>query len=768
MGILSSVLTGRAPSAYYVQQGMPPTNPALAAILSGGDTSAGVSINEWSALNYSAIWAAVNLLSSSMAMMTPTLMRRTGPHSKVHACDHPVYDLLRQPFPDCTRFTWTESRMGHVLLWGNCYARIRRDGAGRPLPGGLVPIGPNRVRPDADERGVFYRVADGTGNEKIVDGADMIHVPGLGFDGVCGYSVVGYARESMGLTAGVEKQGAAFFGNNAQPSGLLISKTALKKEKRDELRESYERTHKGPQNRGRLGLLWGDLEYKQTGMSQEDSQFLETRQFQVEEIARWFNVPPHLLRHLLRSTNNNIEQQALEYIIYSLGPWIFKWKEEKERKLLTVEERRELFIDYDYEALYKADIKSLTESRQVRRQNGVLNADEWRSMDGLNPTEDGSGRCYLVNSAMVRVGPDGPIAPSKGVAGAETSPPATTAEDLSVKLLDLPDIRQTHNYDCGAACTRAVCEFFGAASDDESEENFIAQLNTTPADGTQFPDIIDLCQRRGLAVTTGKMDVDDLRRFFKKGWPVICPVEMYGPGLDHYVVVIGVGLGQVFYHDPARVEGRERDSGRALMSEDDFLSVWFDREGEVPAEDQAYRQHGIAIGRLDEAEDLPAGGDDDDGGENPPASGNDPKQDSAPAKNGGGESGPGPSFESGQGYAVLRSLYLDVCGRVCRREAEAARRASKDASKWTAWAEEFARDRRHFPSALAPLADQHFELLEAELAGLGGRATPKDLAEVAKTWADRWETEETCALVDLAVRGVWKFMSGQKGDNDGT
>jgi HK97 family phage portal protein len=741
--LLSSVLTGRAPAAYYVQQGMPPSNPALAAMLSGGDTSAGVSINEWSALNYSAIWAAVNLLSSSMGMMAPTLMRRTGPHSKVHACDHPVYDLLRQPFPDCTRFTWTESRMGHVLLWGNCYARIRRDGAGRPLPGGLVPIGPNRVRPDADDRGVFYRVADGTGNEKIIDGADMIHVPGLGFDGVCGYSVVGYARESMGLTAGVEKQGAAFFGNNAQPSGLLISKTALKKEKRDELRESYERTHKGPQNRGRLGLLWGDLEYKQTGMSQEDSQFLETRQFQIEEVARWFNVPPHLLRHLLRSTNNNIEQQALEYRIYSLGPWIFKWKEEKERKLLTVEERRELFIEYDYEALYKADIKTLTESRQIRRQNGALNGDEWRAMEGMNPTEDGSGKVYLVNSAMVRVGPEGPVPPASVQVDDETAAPA--GEDLSIKLLDLPDIRQTHNYDCGAACTRAVCEFFGAATEEETEEDFIAQLNTTPADGTQFPDIIDLCQRRGLAVTTGKMDVDDLRRFFKKGWPVICPVEMYGVGLDHYVVVIGVGLGQVFYHDPARVEGRERDSGRALMSEEDFLSIWFDREGEVPAEDQAYRQHGIAVGRLDEAEDL-AGGDD---GEKPPATAaGEQKPDSAPAKNGGGDGGPGPSFESGQGYALLQALYLDVFGRVCRREAEAARRASKDPGKWTAWAEEFAADRRHFPSSGVPLADGHFALLHSELLTLADRTTPKSLANAVANWADRWEQELPAVMVN--------------------
>ena len=194
-----------------------------------------------------------------------------------------------------------------------------------------MPIGPNRVRVDADERGVFYRVADGQGNEKIVDGADMIHVPGMGFDGIVGYSVIAYARESLGLTSAVEKQGASYFGNNAVPSGMLVSKSALKKEKRDELRESFERTHKGPQNRGRMAVLWGDLEWKQMGLPPEDSQFLQTRGFQIAEVARWFNVPPHLIRDLMRSTNNNIEQQSLEFIIYTLGPLIAAWKQELER-----------------------------------------------------------------------------------------------------------------------------------------------------------------------------------------------------------------------------------------------------------------------------------------------------------------------------------------------------------------------------------------------------------------------------------------------------
>ena len=761
--LLSSVLTGRSPQAYYVQQGMPPNNPALAAILSGGDTSAGVSINEWSALNYSAVWACINVLSSSMGMIVPKLMRWAGPHVKRRACDHIVYSLLCNPFPDCTRYTWTESRMGHVLLWGNCFARIRRDGAGRPIAGGLVPIGPNRIRTDGDERGIFYRVADGTGNEYIIDGADMIHMPGPSYDGIVGYSIVGYARESLGLTAGVEKQGASYFGNNATPTGLLKSKTALKKEKRDELRESFERTHKGPQNRGRVGLLWGDLEWQQTGMSQEDSQFLETRQFQIEEVCRWFNVPPHMIRHLLRSTNNNIEQQSLEYITYSLGPWMAKLKEELERKLLTLAEREDYFIEWDYDALYRADLKALTESRQIRRQNGVISADEWRALDGLNPTEDGSGRAYLVNSAMVRVGPDGPVPPSKAVAGAEPAA-ATPPEDLSIQLIDLPDIRQTDNYDCGAACTRAVCEYFGVANA-ETEEDFIAQLNTTPEDGTQFPDIIDLCQRRGLAVTTGKMDVDDLRRFFKKGWPVICPVEMYGIGLDHYVVVIGVGLGQVFYHDPARVEGRERDNGRALMSEEDFLRIWFDREGEVPPEDAAYRQHGIAVGRLDEGDDQaepPAGENEGNGESTPPTTQPGEKPDSAPARPGGGDHGPGPSFEPGQGYGSLpwysyartvRSLYLDIFGRVCRREAEAARRASKDSSKWTPWAVEFVGDRRHFPATGLPIADWHFEQLRAGLATLDLQATSKTLADLAGRWADRWELEQPPAMVEEIMKG---------------
>jgi len=754
MGLLSTLFS-RPPAAYYVSQGVPPRDPALVGMLGGGgDTAAGVSVTEWSALNLSAVWAAVNLLASCIGMSAITLTKKTGPHIKTPAVDHPVYELLAfHPYKDCTPYTWTQSRQGHLCTWGNAYAHIQRNGRGQPLPGGLTPLGPHRVQPETDQRGLFYRVSDLEGGEKIVPGEDMIHVPGLGFNGVVGYSVVQYARESLGLLSGTERGAASFHGNNSTPTGLLISKSALKDKARQELRESFEKSHKGPTNRGRMAVLWGDLDYKQLGLSPDDAQFMQTRIFQVVEIARWFNVPPHLIRDLTRSTNNNIVQQSLEFIIYSLGPWITVWKQELEKKLLTPEERLLYCVDFDTEPLLRGDGVALNTALNLQRQNGVISADEWRSKIGMNPTEDGSGQHYLVNGNMIRADVAGtPPAPEP----AADKPMAASAAGVTVVLMpdvpDFPDVRQTHNYDCGAANTRGTCELFEVVDADVSEETFIEQLGTTPADGTQPPAIIDLCTRLGLMVTAGHMEIEDLRGFCKKGWVIICPVEMYGPGLDHYVTVLSVAVGQVIYHDPARVEGRERDKGRDLMSEDDFLSAWYDRDGEVPPEDAAYRQYGIAVGpSLEVAVEQEATPPDAAKGAAPPSE--------AQAKR-------------GTLITAQRAVVVDALGRMVRRECAAARRAAKTPATFGTWVDAFySTYSGDLERALLPALTSHAALCgtttqsaasrdcaaahvlrsRTELLAMSGHATAATLAAETDALCAGWERDRANALADTLM-----------------
>lgn len=417
MGLLSSLFAPRVGAA-TVYPGKHPSDPSLAGMLHGaGDTSAGVLITEYTALNLSAVWAAVNAISGGLAMMPLVLYRRQG-QGKVPAAAHPAYRLTRfAPSPHTAPVAWQQAAQAHALTWGNGYSVVERSGRGDPLA--LHLVGPNRVTPDYDdgEGGVFYRVRNPAGQaESLVPAADVVHVAGLGWDGLCGYSVVRMAAESLGLTKATERFGATFFGNGARPSGLIKARTAIKKETRQELKESWERLHQGPSNAHRVAVLWGDMDYVALGIPPEDAQFLGTREFQTVEVCRWFQVSPHLLHDLSRATFSNIEELGRSFVTYTLGVWMVRWEQELARKLLRPEEWDDYFFEHDTSVLLRGNGQAQAAINQIRRQNGVINADEWREMDGLNPTADGSGQVYLVNSAMVR-------ADVAGAAPAPESPP---------------------------------------------------------------------------------------------------------------------------------------------------------------------------------------------------------------------------------------------------------------------------------------------------------------------------------------------------------
>jgi HK97 family phage portal protein len=380
-----------------------PRDPVLAAWFGGAETAAGITVDETTALNCSAIWAAVRVLSETIGALPLLLYRRLPEGGKVRAPEHPAYRLARdEPNPEMTAIVCKETLQAHVLLWGNLYAEIERDGAGRPVA--LWPLPPNRVTPDRDEGGeLIYVLTRNTGGQITFRSENVLHIPGLGFDGLTGYSVVTMARESFGLGLATERYGAGFFGSGSLPGGVLEHPGALTKEAKRNLRESWEEMHQGAKRAHRIAILEEGMKFHALGIPPEDAQFLETRKFQVTEVARWFNIPPHMLRDLERATFSNVEQQALDFLTYSLTPWLVRWEQEFKRKLLTAADRDTFFFEHLVDALLRGDTLTRYQAHKIALDSGFKNIDEVREIENLNPLPAGQGKVYRVplNTAPV-------------------------------------------------------------------------------------------------------------------------------------------------------------------------------------------------------------------------------------------------------------------------------------------------------------------------------------------------------------------------------
>lgn len=302
------------------------------ALFGRATSPAGVPVDEESALSLSAVFAAVSLLSRVVGSLPLSVYRQSGRAREVAAL-HPAHRLLHSvPNPDMTAVTLRRTLEFHRLLWGNCYAEIGWDQGGNVRY--LWPLEPWRVKPDRDEAGrLFYRV-DGT---RRVQPEDLIHVPLVSYDGVCGRSFVEYALTSLGLGLATQEFAAKLFANGARPGGILKHPNAPDPAKRAELRREWEAAHGGPYQAGRVGVLWGGWEYEPSNgtFAPEEAQLLETRRFTTEEVARWLGIPPHLLRDLSRATFSNIEHQGIDFVLYSLGPVLVDYEQELDRKLLN-------------------------------------------------------------------------------------------------------------------------------------------------------------------------------------------------------------------------------------------------------------------------------------------------------------------------------------------------------------------------------------------------------------------------------------------------
>ncbi|PZN07276.1 MAG: phage portal protein [Bacillota bacterium] len=360
---------------------------------------AGVVVTPATAVQFAAVYNAVRILSESVASLPLHVYRRRADGGRERADDYPLYRVLHdQPNPLMTSFQWREAAMWHLLLWGNTYAEIvRQDG----FVTALWPIPPWLVQPELDEtlRDIVYRINLPQGGQVVLRKEQVLHVAGPGWDGLVGKSVIALARESIGLGMAAEQFGASFFGNGAHMAGVLEHPGNLTEEAAERLRKQWRELYSGLSNAHRIAVLEEGMKYQRIGIPPEDAQFLQTREFQVEEVSRWFNLPPHMLKDLRRSTFSNIEHQALEFVKYSLLPWLRRFEQAIKARLLAGEDEQDLYAEFSIEGLLRGDIESRYRAYAVARQWGWFSANDVRRMENMDPIEGGD--VYLVPMNMV-------------------------------------------------------------------------------------------------------------------------------------------------------------------------------------------------------------------------------------------------------------------------------------------------------------------------------------------------------------------------------
>ena len=371
-----------------------------------GTSSSGKRVNERSAMQMTAVYSCVRILSEAVASLPLHLYRYTQEGTE-KAADHSLYTIIHdEPNPEMTSFVFRETLMTHLLLWGNAYAQIIRNGKGEILA--LYPLMPDRMNVDRDDQGRLYYEYTVSNDDAPINNAtrvkltpaDVLHIPGLGFDGLVGYSPIAMAKNAIGLAIATEEYGSKFFANGAAPSGVLEHPGTIKDPNR--IRESWQHTFGGSQNSGKIAVLEEGMKYTPISISPEQAQFLETRKFQIDEIARIFRIPPHMVGDLDKSSFSNIEQQSLEFVKYTLDPWVIRWEQAMHRALLSEDEKKDFFFKFNVEGLLRGDYASRMSGYATARQNGWMSANDIRQLENMDqiPPELG-GDLYLVNGNMV-------------------------------------------------------------------------------------------------------------------------------------------------------------------------------------------------------------------------------------------------------------------------------------------------------------------------------------------------------------------------------
>ena len=376
-----------------------------------GRADSGERVDEKTAMQIATVYACVRLLAETVAGLPLHLYRYTDDigNGKERAKDHPLYKILyRQPNPEMTSFSFWETMVLQILLWGNSYAQVIRDGKNNVLA--LYPLPPENVEVDRDEKGHIYYIyhaytdeVPGENNKDIYFRSDEVfHVPGLSYNGLVGVSPIAMMKNSLGTTLAVEKYGSAFFKNGAQPSGVLEHPGVLKNP--EKIRENWSDVYGGANNAHKVAVLEEGMSYKAISLPPEDSQFLSTRQFGVNEICRIFRVPPHLVQDMEHATFSNIEHQSIDFVVHTLTPWLVRFEQAIIKDLLLPDEQDDYFPKFNVDGLLRGDYQSRMQGYATGISNGFLSPNDCRRLENMDPipAEQG-GDDYYLNGGYVKL-----------------------------------------------------------------------------------------------------------------------------------------------------------------------------------------------------------------------------------------------------------------------------------------------------------------------------------------------------------------------------
>ena len=318
---------------------------------------------------------------------------------KSRATSDPLYRILHdEPNDETDAFQFFDQMQAWLVNWGNARAEIQRDGSGNPVA--LWPIHPTRIpagniKRDKASGRIVWHVKNENAPDAIIADADMLNIVGpLSDDGVTGKGAIRMARESIGLGLATERYGAAFFGKGATPAGVLTHPGRLKDEARKNMRRSWKELYGNASGGQEVAILEEGVKWEKVSIPPEDAQFLTTRQHNITEIARWYRIPPHMLADLSRATFSNIEQQGIDFVVYSLRPWLCRWERALTRKLLLPAEKSTRLIEFLVDALLRGDMLTRMQAHQIAFMNGFISQDEVREIENRNPLPDGIGQQY--------------------------------------------------------------------------------------------------------------------------------------------------------------------------------------------------------------------------------------------------------------------------------------------------------------------------------------------------------------------------------------
>lgn len=374
----------------------------------GRKTSSGENVSNNSALQLSTVFDCIRSISEDVAKLPFKVYRDLVPTGKEIRKEHPVYRLIHnEPNSEMTAMGFRETLTAHCLGWGNGYAEIVRDTRGVPLS--LWPLPPDRVKPYRKDNGSIWYEVTVDGGTVNIQAANMLHIRGPGFDGLVGYNVIRYARESIGGALASQKFASAFYKNNATPGGILTHQNNLSGPAQDRLKESMEKQTRGAENASRLIVLEEGMTFTRMTIPPEEAQFLETRQFSVADICRWFRMLPGKVGDTTRAQGwSTLEMTNTDYVTDTLMPWLVRWEQEIERKLFRPSELSDgYFVRHVVNGLLRGDMKTRFQSYSLAYATNWLNPDEIREFEDMNPISDGEGEKYKAQTEQKTAGSTG-------------------------------------------------------------------------------------------------------------------------------------------------------------------------------------------------------------------------------------------------------------------------------------------------------------------------------------------------------------------------